>query len=364
MNLTIDRGTLQAALTRAASVINRKNPLPVLTCVCLSANDAGLTIEGGDTEQRLVMLADATIWRPGKVLADAGKLLGIVRSLTDSAVEITVTKTEIKVQAGRAVLVMRALSEEYLARPVMRGETFHIKGLDLSRLLSLTRESVATGDHQHALRGIHAERVPAGVRFVSTDGHRLSWAESAISGEFPTAAFGKSLIPRAILPILSRFAEEPGDLRVTIGGGAALIDSGRDQLWFLLIEGDFPDYRAVIPKLDKDYARISVGLLASALKRATLIMAGRARPARFAFRDGECQIRVSNGEEDLDETIPCEFVGEPITLGLNPAYLQDVVDLALGSTIVLHLGHALQPVCLRFDGAADAEFVVMPMRLD
>jgi DNA polymerase-3 subunit beta len=367
MQLTIHRAELLAALARAATVVNKKSTLPVLACVCLTAGDEGITIEGGDTEQRLILTAKATVLRPGKALADVAKLLGIVRGLSDDTVEIAVSaKNEIKITAGRVAMSMRAFPEAYIDRPKLAGSSFKIAAVDFARLIGLTEASVCENDHQRDLLGIYVESAKDGVRFVSTSGHWLSWAEAPITGDLPGGEFKRSLIPRGILPVLSRFASDAeGDMLITVGNGAMNVATdASDQLWFRLVDGQFPDYRPILPLASRFPVSVPVDALTAALKRAVWIVQGRAKAVRFNLAAGELRLQVSNGDEDMDETIPCDYNGEPLCIGINPRFLLDIASHGLKPHLSLHCGHALAPILVGFAGVTDCEFVVMPMRLD
>ena len=138
-----------------------------------------------------------------------------------------------------------------------------------------------------------------------------------------------------------------------------------ESLWFRLIDGDFPDYKAVIPRNHKHRITFRRADLASTLRRATILAADRTRPVRVKVREGEVEIYVVQVDRgQVLETLPAEVDGPDFTVGFNPKYLLDALSVMSGDRAVLEMPNPQAAALLRDPDSEDSFFIVMPMRLD
>jgi DNA polymerase-3 subunit beta len=154
-------------------------------------------------------------------------------------------------------------------------------------------------------------------------------------------------------------------VELAFGEGAIRIVRSGQIFWFRLLDGEFPDYDAVVPKEGKHRILVGKDELAAALKRVAIVVQDRARAVKFAFGEGELEIQVQNVDRgEVTETLQVELEGGPVTAGFNVRYVQDILSVLPGSKVQLEMAHALAPCLLRDPERGDAFFVVMPMRLD
>jgi DNA polymerase-3 subunit beta len=244
----------------------------------------------------------------------------------------------------------------------------------LRRLVEQTAFSVATDDVRYGLNGAHLEQIDGEdgrrIRVVATDGHRLSAADGPIEGELGLQP--RTLVPRKALGVIRKLLEGDDQL-VELGFGdnairvirPARAGQGAQTFWFRMIDGEFPDYHAVVPTEHKHRATIRKDELASALKRVAILVQDRARAVRFGFGASELEIDVQNVDRgEVREVVPIELEGEPIQVGFNARYLADVLGVLQGERVTLEQAHPLAPCLVKDPDAQDAFFVVMPMRLD
>jgi len=153
--------------------------------------------------------------------------------------------------------------------------------------------------------------------------------------------------------------------RARLGDGALQLRRPGQTFWFRLLDGEFPDYKAVIPDKNKHVAVLRRSELLATLRRVAILITDRTRPVSFRFAADELEIRLDNVDRgEVRESLPVELTGEPIEVGFNARYLQDILSALEGDFVRLELAHPLAP-CLVRDPSDDAAlFVVMPMRLD
>ena len=149
------------------------------------------------------------------------------------------------------------------------------------------------------------------------------------------------------------------------GEGALQLRRPGQAFWFRLLDGEFPDYKAVIPSENKHRAVVRRNEMGSTLKRVNILVPDRARPVKFHFGEDELDVEVHNVDKgEVRETLPVELEGEAITVGFNARYLQEILGVLSGDLVTLELAHPLAPCLVRDQEDDSAFFVVMPMRLD
>lgn len=370
MELYIDRDALGRALSRIQRVVEKRSTQPVLANVLLHARDGALRVTATDTEVAYLGEVEANVQAGGEVAIEADALFRIVRKLPEPTVHLALGDGQrLRVTAGRASFTLNGLSaQEYPALPPFEArERATVRESDLRRAIEQTAFSIATEDVRWGINGAHVEKIehPDGprLRLVATDRHRLACAELPFQGEvaFPS----RMLVPRKALGVLENLLDGDAEITLGFGDGAMQVRRDRDQFWFRLLDGEFPDYRAVVPEGGAHAVLIDRAELDATLDRVTILLSERSRPVRFAFAEDEVVVDVENVDRGaVREAVPAELDGEPITVGFNGRYLREVLRAAGGERIRLQLAHPLAP-CLVTNPDSDAAFfVVMPMRLD
>jgi len=370
MDLFIDRDELTRALARVQTVVERRATQPILSSVLISAQIGGLRMTATDTEVAFIGEVAANVSEPGEIAVDAGNLFQVVRTLPEPVVRLTLgAGNRLELQCGRATFRLPGIAaSEYPALQAFdaRG-TVQIAEADLRRLVDQTSFAVLQDDQRYGLNGTHLEEraTPEGtvLRMVATDGHRLSAAEAAFTGTLALPT--RMLVPRKALAVLRKLLDADEQVELSFGEGAVMIRRLGQTFWFRLLDGEFPDYQAVVPTEGRHRAILRRSDLSATLRRVGVLVQDRARPVRFAFRDGEIEVQVQNAERgEVKEVLPCEFEGEPIVVGFNTRYLQDILNVTGGDRVQLDMAHPLGPCLVRDPDEARSFFVVMPMRID
>lgn len=372
MDLYIDRDEFSRGLAHVQGVVERRSTQPVLAHVLLHARTEGLRITATDTEVAFIGDLAANVSHGGEVAVDAANLFQVVRTLPEQTVRLSVgSGNKLEIASGRALFRLPGVSaDEYPPLPAFdaRGAA-KLSESALRRVVEQTQFAVATDDARYGLNGAHLEASERGgqhlLRVVATDGHRMSIAEAPYEGEL--AITPRMLVPRKALGVLRRLLDggDASMVELAFGDGAIRVSRPQQTFWFRLLDGEFPDYRAVVPQKGKHRAVVRSAELANTLKRVAILVADRPRAVRFAFDDTEVEIQIQNVDRgEVKERVPIELDGGPITVGFNVRYLQDILGVLTSETLVLEMDHPLGPCLVRDPNDENAFFVVMPMRLD
>lgn len=371
MDIYIDRDELSRGLARVQGVIERRSTHPLLSHVLLHAREEGLRLTATDTEVAFIGDLAANVSTPGQLTVEASSLFQIIRAMPEATVQLSRTPNHrLRIQSGRSSFELPGFAaEEFPALPAFEEKgTSRIPERELLRLIDQTHFAVAADDIRYGLNGVHLEeRVVDGelrLRFVATDGHRLSSAEAPVEGSLHLTP--RMLVPRKALAVMKKLlgrSDEPVEL--AFGEGAIRLSLPGQTFWFRLLDGEFPDYEAVVPSDNKVFAVLDKSALLAALRRVSIVVSERSKAVRFGFGEEALQIQVQQVDRaDMKEDVPLELDGSPITVGFNARYLQDILSVLDGDRVRLSLAHPLAPCLVEDPGATGAFFVVMPMRLD
>jgi DNA polymerase-3 subunit beta len=372
MSITLDRATLTRIISHAASVAPSKAPNPELVNVLIHVDMGRLTVTATDMRQALVQtVANAVDPTASWTFATpAGTLSSILRSMTGDNVSLSLANNgrRMVVEGGDARFnIVGTDGEDYPPVVVSAGDSaIAIHGGDLGQMIDETLFAVSGDDSREGLAGVHVETIERDgvtvLRMVATDGSRLSMSEAEYSGDAPE--LGQMLIPRAGLADLRRLLTGE-DWGVSFGDRKATFSAPGLTYIITLVEGQFPDYRQVLPNKHSLSVILPRAGLVGALKRVGIMASDRNHTARFEFSADRLVLTASNVDAgDVREEVEAVVEGKPVSTGFNLRYFIDILSATSSDRVILDLGGELDPCLVRIPGREDCLFVVMPMRLD
>lgn len=371
MELYIDRDELVRTLARVQSIVERRSTHPSLSHVLLRARPDGLQLTATDTEIAFLGRLVANVVEPGENTVEAASLFQIARALPESTVHLKVgAGHRLEVRCAQTFFRIPGLpAEEYPNLPAFEARgTMTVAAGTLRRVIEQVAFAVSQDEARYGLNGVHVERLDGGetprMRLVATDGHRLSSSSAAYEGELAMPA--RMLLPRKALATLLKLLDLDDQPVVwSFSDSAVQVRLGEQTLWFRLLEGEFPDYRAVIPTSHKTRATVRRDLFGSALKRVGILASDKTRSVRFTFSEEGLEMRVQNVDRgEAREVLQTELEGGSVELGFNVRYFQDILGVLRDELVVIDLGDPLSPCLVHGAEDSEAEFVIMPMRLD
>lgn len=372
MKLTIDREVFLEALQRVQGIVERKHTMPILAHILLRASPEGLELSATDLEVGLRLDYPAQVNEPGKVTLQAKKVYEIARELPERG-QIGLTGREnnwVEMSCGRARFRVVGLpAEEFPDLPVVEGaEPFEMPAGLMAGMIEKTIFAVSTDETRYNLSGVFVESLSEKgkglLRMVATDGHRLCLVDQEIEGK-QAKRLGKGVIlPRKGLLELRKMIEE-GLETVSIGlkGNSVVVRGEHSLLVMRLIEGEFPDYRQVIPAGARRRVLVRREEITAALRRVSIIANEKTRPVKLALSPGALVLSASH--PDLGEAVEemeVRFEGEPLEIGFNARYFLDVLNVLTAEEVELGLGDEASPAVLRAAGDERYLAIIMPMR--
>ena len=372
MQLTIERQALLKALGHVQSVVERRNTIPILSNVLLSAGRDKLSFAATDLDMEMVDEAEAMVNVEGQITAPAHTLYEIVRKLPEGAeVELTYNSDDprLTVAADRSRFNLPVLPAGDF--PVMSAESagarFTLMKEDLARLIDKTRFAVSTEETRYYLNGLYLHTVSEGgqalLRAVATDGHRLALAETPA----PEGAAGGPgvIVPRKTVDQVRRLLDDgSGPVEVQVSAQKVRFEFGQASLTSKVIDGSFPDYVRVIPKANEKLAEIDNGLFAQAVDRGATISAEKSRSVKLAFDQDRVTLTVRNMEAgQAVEELEIGYSEEPFEIGFNARYLMDVAGQITGETARFLFADPASPTLVLDPADPGVQYVLMPLRV-
>jgi DNA polymerase-3 subunit beta len=372
MKLTIERAALLKALGHVQSAVERRNTIPILSNVLLSAERNRLTFSATDLDMEIIDEAMAQVDQPGQITAPAHTLYEIVRKLPEGAdvvLSFTGEDPRLTVAAGRSrfnLPVLPAGDFPVMSSDGLAGQVT-VDVNDLIRLIDKTRFAISAEETRYYLNGLYLHIVSDGgvqkLRAVATDGSRLALAEMAA----PEGAVGLPgvIVPRKTVNEARRLLDDAGEnVELQISAQKVRFELNGAALTSKVIDGNFPDYARVIPKDNNRTVIVDAKLFAQAVDRVATISAEKSRSVRMAIEPGRVVLTVRNMEAgQAVEELEIEYDGEPFELSFNARYLLDITDQISGETAELRFGGPNDPALVLDPGDADVRYILMPLRV-
>jgi DNA polymerase-3 subunit beta len=371
MRLTIERSALLKALNHVQSVVERRNTIPILSNVLLSAQGDSLKLTATDLDIEISEAAPAEVERGGQTTAPANYLYDFVRKLPDgSAVKFDVSGDDPRlfISAAKSRLHLPILpAGDFPSMPSDGFDTtFEIEPTELGRLIDKTRFAISTEETRYYLNGIFFHTVDADgakLRAVATDGHRLALADA----NAPKGAQGMPgvIVPRKTINELKRLLDDAADMvEIAVSAQKIRFALGDAVLTSKLIDGSFPEYARVIPKGNSKKLKIDNKAFAEAVDRVATVSAERSRSVRLALDKDKVTLTVNNPDAGVaTEDIAADYSDDALEIGFNARYLLDVAGQIEGGEALFELADSGSPTLVRDESDEHALYVLMPLRV-
>lgn len=371
MRLTIDKPGLAKALAHVASVVERRNTIPILSNALLTAGSNELKMTSTDLDMELVETVGCTTKGEGTITVPAHMFYDIVRKLPEGEIELNrdAEQERLVITSGPAQFSLQTLpADDFPTLSVEDMEhAFIISTADLKRLIEKTRFAMSTEETRYYLNGIYLHEAETDgtetLRAVATDGHRLAQVELPL----PAGAKGIPgvIVPRKTVLELSRLVgDEDGEVRVELSPSKIRVSAGRVVLTSKLIDGTFPDYERVIPQANDKRLAVDNEAFKQAVDRVSTLSSDKGRAVKLALSGNTLTLSVNNPESgSATEELPVTYDSDPLEIGFNARYLIDISDQLESETAEFQLADPGSPTTVRDVKDSSALYVLMPMRV-
>jgi DNA polymerase III subunit beta len=368
MKITLPTAELLTQLQTVTRVASTRSAVQALSGVMLVAADSAAELLATDTEVGLRVPLSANVARPGEVLLPARLLLDVVRALPadELSLELRPSEQDVELLCGGAIFHLRTLrSEDFPALPSAAEESrMTLPAEAFVQTVERVARSASHDETRPVLTGILISASDRELRMVATDSYRLSVKRTAL--DVPLQGGLEANVPARALQELTRVAQQYqcSELTLGLGQNQVIFELGGAILSSRLIDGQFPNYRQLIPESADHELTLSAPELTGVVRRISLL-AQKNAPLRLAFSEGELTVSAQTPDVgEASETIPVPFHGESFEIGFNPEFLRDGVESIDTAELVMKLISPLRPGLIESPEAGDFVYLVMPIRLN
>jgi DNA polymerase-3 subunit beta len=368
VKLSTSTQELLAQLQTVVRVASTRSAVQALAGVQIAAGEGGVELRATDMEIGLRDPLRAEVVRPGEVVLPARLLLDVVRQLpgSDVTLELRAAEQDVEIVSGTARFHLRTLrAEDFPPLPEGGGDTVvTMPAQAFVETAAKVSRSASRDETRPILTGILVSASGAELRMVATDSYRLSVKETGL--EEPLDGSFEANVPARALDELGRVVAQVGAETIDIGvrSNQVVFTAGGVTLSSRLIDGQFPNYRQLLPESFEHELPIPGEELTGVVRRISL-MAQKNAPLRLAFREGELTVSAQTPDVgEASEPLPVPFQGEDFEIGFNPDFLRDGLESITSGDVVLKLISPLRPGLLEAADGSGFLYLIMPIRLN
>jgi DNA polymerase-3 subunit beta len=363
LKITCSRDELIRQLAIVSRAASTRTAVQVLAGILLRSENGKLDLSATDMEISLRTSLEAEVATEGAVVVPGKLLVDLARLLSGEEVSIEHRQGEgvVEIVSGSAVYRIHTYNAEDFPRlPDPTGTT--MVPIDAEALLETAAKvsrAASRDESRPVLTGILVRFEGQGLVMAATDSYRLAVKETSMSEPGPEL---DAIVPARALIELSRVAQGASELHLGLQENQVLFTSDGVLLTTRRIEGQFPNYRQLLPESFESEVTLPRDELLEVVRRVA-VMAQRNAPLRLRFAEGELTVSAQTQDVgEAHETMPAPFSGEAIDIGFNPEFLRDGIESVEGDELRLKLISPLRPAVLQGAGE-DFSYLIMPIRL-
>lgn len=369
MKFRCERDELVEALGSAGRAVSgRGGMLPVLSYLKAELLGDTLTLTGSDLDLTVTVGVsvrgeiDGTTLLPAKLASD------IVRALPQGQVTIEVADDdeggEARIHGGAADFTLRtANAAEYPKLPVNDADPVQLDAAEFGKALKQVTPAASTDDNRPIITGVLIAAEEAGLRLVATDSYRLAVRDLPGRGDILGGRPSVLVPSRALREVERLLSGVKEEVTLRLGERDATFEAATTRIATRLIEGEFPNYRGLIPSSYPNRLVVGREPLLEAVRRVRLL-ARDSTPVRLVLTTDLLQlVAITQDVGEAHETVDAKYDGDELTVAFNPEYLAQGIDVTPGDEVVLETIDALKPAVLRSTESADFLYLLMPVRV-
>lgn len=372
MKFTFDRDSMVKEISIAQEIITNKSPISILSNILIIAENNMLTIKATDSTMKFTTTIPVDIQEPGRTTIYCDKFMSILSSLPSGDIEFIQEDIEVTIKPISKRFTAKLKSQTSDKFPEIGTSEnvpfFDISSKDFKEMIKETIFAVSSDHNRYFMTGVYFVKEGDVLTMVATDGRRLS-CETKNIVNIPD--FQPAIIPTKILSCVLKNAPEEGNIQIAVVDKSVFVKFANVEFSSVLIDGQFPNYKKVIPENLEQSIMVNKADLEAALKRTTIMAEKNVNRIIFRITDGELKLITPETESGTaEETIPCRYAGEPINLALNYVYVSEPLKVIDSENIVFEFSankedgedaNITKALIIRGEPAKDYIHVVMPL---
>ncbi|MGB5755509.1 MAG: DNA polymerase III subunit beta [Acidimicrobiales bacterium] len=362
MKFRCERDVIVEALGIAGRAVSGRGGMPGLAGVRAELSGDTLTLTGSDLDLTISIAVTVSGESDGVAVIPARLATDIVKALEPGAVSFAAADESLSIAAGRSEFSIRLIAgDEFPQLSELGSESVSLSSEQLAEALKQVVLAASSDDSRPILTGVLLAAEADGLRLVATDSFRLAMRD--VAGVSVLDEGQSVLIPSRALGELNRILGQGEAVELKLGEREASFEVGDVKLVTRLIEGEFPNYRGLIPESHPNLLTVDRTSLLDALRRVKLL-ARESTPIRLEITDGSVElVAITQDVGTARESVEGSYNGNDLTVAFNPQFLLEGIEVATGDEISLATIDELKPAVVRSVGSDEFLYLIMPVRV-
>ena len=363
MKFSATKEKILEGLQQVQNVVSTRTTLPILSNVLLQAKEGTVNLTTTDLDVGVRGGFEANVDKAGATTLPARRLFTIIRELPSSEISVEVDgKNAASIRSGQSFFKILGLPEEEFP-PLPKFENSKVVTMrqkDLRDGLRKTAYAISTDETRYVLNGVLFSFKENKLTLVATDGRRLAMVD--IELEFPRSHEADIIVPTKAVTELQRLLGDDGDVKISVGTGQSAFDLNNTLLVSKLIEGNYPNYKQVIPSEAKERVTLERETLLNSLRRVSLLASDKSNSIKLNFSKNNIEITANTPEVgEARESLPVAYKGRDFSIAFNPEFLMAPLRNLAEDEIFFDLIDEMSPGVLKIQ--TPFLYVLMPMRV-
>lgn len=365
MKFTCNRSVLLKEIAIAQEIIASKNAISILSNIYLEADNDTLIIRATDMKVYFETKIPVTVIEPGSTTVFGDKFLGIINTFPHDEFEfgqkdinilikpVTQKKPEYKLKS--------IASDKFPEFPVSSVSFFDMSIKNFKEMVQQTFFAVSDDETRYFMNGVYMEKAENKICMVATDGRRLSFISKDADNNIQD--FSGVIIPPKILNTVVKRGGDEGLISLSITDKTIFINFASYKFSSVLLEGQFPNYRKVIPENQNRSLSVNRSEMLNALHRAAIMVEQKLNRVYLGVSPGK--MSVYSDESDIgavEDEIPCQYDGEEMTIALNYRYIEEPFRVIKADDVCIRFSESNKAITIVSVPESDFFHIVMPMQ--
>lgn len=368
MKFSINKTELQNALAIVMKGVTTRSTLPVLSGILVMTEQDSLSLRSSDLQLSIQIKVPALIEEEGSTVVPGKLFTDIVKSLPDAAINFTADDGQAQLTCDTSAFSVRTLNaEDFPGFPsVSPTQTIKLPFGVFSDMVRRVSDVVSRDESRAILTGVLVETEGSKLRMVATDSYRLALAETEIDSDaYDGDQDFQAVIAGVFLKDIANLSVPEDTITIGIAENQIIVDANNIVFINRRIEGQYPNYKQLLPDNYSTRAKFPVDMLNSAIKRASILSSSTA-PVKFTLEPDVnlVQITVNSSEVgSVQESIDCPVEGEQAEIAFNTNYVQNCLTTIKDPEIYFDIQGSLKPGIFKSTGEEVYLYLIMPVRL-
>ncbi len=364
MKIICQKDLLVEAVSNVSRAVSSKSPVPALEGILIKAADGQITLVGYDLEIGIVTKIDADVKEAGDIVLTARLLLDIIRRIPSDTISISCDEKQLCVIKGGVseFTILGIPASDYPELPAVdENSSLVLKQGVLKSMIDQTLFAIATTDSKPVHTGSLFDIKKENITLVSVDGYRLALRKEPFIADQETSF----IVPGKTLAEVSKLLkEEENEVCMVVSHKHIIFRIDGYNVISRLLEGDFLDYNAAIPKTEKTTVEVSTRQLIEGIERTSLLISDRLRsPLKLNMVDDKIKISCNTTMGKAYDEVDCKLSGDGTNMGFNNKYLLDALKASDCDMVKLLINGPVSPMRVVPLEGESFLFLVLPVRV-